>query len=377
MGEGPSRRVVLAANSSWNIVNFRAGLIRALRDAGYEVVVVTPADPASSERMDALGVDWRPVAIDRSGLNPFADLRLLNEYRRIFREVQPIAVLGFTIKPNIYGAIAARRLRIPMIANVSGLGTVFIKRGLLLSLVTILYRAALRSAAIIFFQNPDDRQMFIDRRIVRPEQARLLPGSGVDLDRFRPQPLPDWPLTFLFVGRLLADKGVREFVNAARALRDELPGAKFQILGPLDSQNRTAIPEEEVQRWVAEGCVEYLGATEDVRPAIAAATAIVLPSYREGLPRSLLEAGAMGRPLIATDVPGCREVVIEGETGFRCEARTSASLANTMKKLAILPDQDRKLMGQSARARVEQSFSEKVVIDAYLDALENFRASGS
>jgi glycosyltransferase involved in cell wall biosynthesis len=179
------------------------------------------------------------------------------------------------------------------------------------------------------------------------------------------------------VGRLLADKGVREFVNAARTLSREFPGTEFQLLGPLDTENRTAIAGEEVERWVEEGSVEYLGATDDVRPAIAGATAVVLPSYREGLPRSLLEAGAMGRPLIATDVPGCREIVVDGETGFLCKARDSTSLAKAMKKLAILSIDERKRMGHAARGLIERRFSEKLVIGAYLDALENFRAPGS
>ena len=189
MGAAP-RRVILAANSSWNIVNFRAGLIRALKREGYEPVVVAPLDEAAKSRMEDLQVERLVIGIDRSGLNPIADLRLLREYRRILKRLRPAAFLGFTIKPNIYGCIAARALGIPAIANISGLGTVFIKRGLLLAFVTRLYRFALSRAAIVFFQNPDDRALFIGRRMVRPEQARLLPGSGIDLDRFAPTPQP-------------------------------------------------------------------------------------------------------------------------------------------------------------------------------------------
>jgi glycosyltransferase involved in cell wall biosynthesis len=364
-----SRRVVLAANSSWNVVNFRGGLIRALKAAGYEPVVVAPLDPPAEQRLEQLGVERIVVRLDRSGLNPVADFRLLGEYRRILKELRPVAFLGFTIKPNIYGCTAARTLGIPVIANISGLGTVFIRRGPLLALVTLLYRFALSRAEVVFFQNPDDLALFIARKMARPDHARLLPGSGIDLDRFAPSPQPAGPTTFLLIARLLGDKGVREFVEAARILRQELPGARFQLLGPRDDGNRTAISREELDRWVAEGVVEYLGETDDVRPFIEQASAVVLPSYREGLPRSLLEAGAMARPLVATDVPGCREVVVEGKTGFLCRPRDSRSLAAAMRKFAQMPPDERQAMAAAARRRVEEKFSENVVIRAYLDAL--------
>ena len=371
------RRVVVSGNSSWNIVAFRTGLIRGLRERGYEPVVIAPIDPDGEERMTKLGLERIVIHIDRSGLNPFADFGLMLTYRSILKRLRPIAYLGFTIKPNVYGCIAARMLGVPALANISGLGTVFIRRGPLLALVTALYRFALSRAAVVFFQNPDDRALFVERRIVRPDQARLLPGSGVDLDRFKPAPLPDGPVTFLFIGRLLGDKGVREFIEAARQLRRELPDARFELLGPLDEGNRTAIGKDELDRWVAEGAIDYLGGTDDVRPFIARATVVVLPSYREGLPRSLLEAGAMARPAVATDVPGCREAVVDGETGFLCRARDSRSLAEAMKRLAALSAERRKAMGVAARRRVEEKFSETVVISAYLGELGKISKAGS
>jgi len=371
------RRVAVSGNSSWNIVAFRTGLIRGLREQGYEPVVIAPIDPDGEERMTKLGLERIVIHIDRSGLNPFADFGLMLTYRSILKRLRPIAYLGFTIKPNVYGCIAARMLGVPALANISGLGTVFIKRGPLLALVTALYRFALSRAAVVFFQNPDDRALFVERRIVRPDQARLLPGSGVDLDRFKPAPLPDGPVTFLFIGRLLGDKGVREFIEAARQLRRELPDARFELLGPLDEGNRTAIGKDELDRWVAEGAIDYLGGTDDVRPFIARATVVVLPSYREGLPRSLLEAGAMARPAVATDVPGCREAVVDGETGFLCRARDSRSLAEAMKRLAALSGEERKAMGVAARRRVEEKFSETVVISAYLGELGKISKAGS
>jgi len=367
----------VAGNSSWNIVNFRSGLIRALSAAGYEPVVIAPVDPAAEERIAGLGVQRIVVAMQRSGLNPFADFQLLRVYRRLLKQLRPVAYLGFTIKPNIYGALAARAAGVPAIANISGLGTAFINRGPLLALVSRLYRFALRRTAVVFFQNADDLELFVARRLVSPDQARLLPGSGVDLERFQAVPLPPGPPVFLFIGRLLGDKGVREFVEAARAIRRKRPDARFQLLGPVDAGNRSAIAGHELDAWIAEGCVEYLGTVDDVRPAIAQATAVVLPSYREGLPRSLLEAAAMGRPLIATDVPGCRPLVKVGRNGYLCEAKNVETLAKAMKEFMKLSAAEQSAMGTESRRMVELGYSENVVIAAYLDALGKVGAPGS
>jgi glycosyltransferase involved in cell wall biosynthesis len=362
--------IALSANSSWNIVNFRSGLIRGLRDAGYDPIVIAPDDAASLRRMNELAVEYIPLKIDRSGMNPIADLRLQREYRSILERLKPTAFLGFTIKPNIYGSLAASALGIPAIPNVSGLGTAFIRAGPLQWLVTRLYRRAFRNLPLVFFQNPDDRHLFVERRIVQQERTALLAGSGINLERFAQSPFPAGSVTFLLIARLLRDKGVVEFVDAARQLRAEIPGARFQLLGPIDEGNRTAVPRSEVEQWVNHELVEYLGAVDDVRPYIRAASAIVLPSYREGLPRTLLEAGAMARPLIATDVPGCREVVEEGVNGFLCPARNPSALAAAMKKFADLPEKSKTAMGAASRRKVQERFSEAVVVGAYLDALD-------
>lgn len=373
-GSAATRTIVLSANSDWNIANFRGGLIRGLRDAGYKPVVVAPQDPAADSRMRAMGIDRIAIPIDRSGMNPLADFRLLLRYRQLLKRLRPAAYLGYTIKPNVYGCLAAAKLGIPAIANVSGLGTAFIRDGFLQKIVVWLYRVGFRRAPVVFFQNEEDRQLFIDRRIVRSEQARVLPGSGVDLTRFSPVPPPEGPPTFLLIGRLLRDKGVVEFVEAARELRSVLPAARFQLLGPIDEGNRTAIGAAELQSFVEDGVVEHLGTAEDVRPFIAAATAVVLPSYREGLPRSLLEAGAMARPLIAADVPGCREVVEDGVNGYLCAARDARSLAEAMRRLGELPASERRSMGEAARRKVQAGFSEELVVRAYLEVLAGVTA---
>jgi len=371
----PRRSIVLSANSDWNIANFRGGLIRGLRKAGYEPVVIAPQDPAAEKRMRELDVERIAVPMERSGLNPLADLALLARYRRLLKRLRPAAYLGYTIKPNIYGALAAASLGVPAIPNVSGLGTAFIRKGLLQRIVTTLYRFGFRRAPVVFFQNDEDRRLFIDRRIVRPNQTRLLQGSGVDLERFAPTPPAEGPPIFLLVGRLLRDKGVVEFMDAARMLREELPNARFQLLGPIDEGNRTAINWRELDSWVAEGVVEYLGTTDDVRPFVAAASAVVLPSYREGMPRSLLEAAAMARPLIAADVPGCRDVVDDGVNGYLCTVRDPASLASAMQRLAELSLAERRAMGEAARRKVQEKFNEEFVVQAYLDVLAGLDAT--
>jgi glycosyltransferase involved in cell wall biosynthesis len=366
------RTAVISINASWNIVNFRRGLIAGLQRAGFRVVALAPRDEYSGRLAD-LGVVYVPIEMDKDGTSPVRDLQLLWRYRRALAEIRPDVYLGYTAKPNIYGSLAAHSLGIRVINNVAGLGTAFIKQSLLTRIVSRLYKAAFRRSATVFFQNRDDMEMFVGNGLVRAGQARLLPGSGIDLEAFRPDPRGgsrDGLFRFLLIARLLWDKGVREYVEAARLVRAEAPHARFQILGFLDVANRTAVPRSEVEAWVTEGLIDYLGTADDVRPAIAAADAVVLPSYREGLPRVLLEGGAMGKPLIATDVPGCRHVVSDGFNGFLAEVRDARSLAGAMLKLLRLPPADRDALGAAARDKVEREFGENIMVERYLSAID-------
>lgn len=368
MGRKAADRIVLTANAFWNIANFRAGLVKALVERGYRVLIAAPgADP---DWAAARGCEAADIPIDRSGLNPLSDLHLLIQYRRLLRRTGARTLISFTAKPNIYGCMAAGLGGVRAIPNVSGLGTAFMADGFLASLVGWLYRIAFRRCPLVYFQNPDDRDLFLQRKIVRPHQARLLPGSGVDLAWFTPAPAAtDGTMRFLFVGRLLGDKGVREYFHAARILKEEHPEWVFELLGPIDSGNRTGVDRTEIEQWTASGSVVYLGEAEDVRPFIAAATAVILPSYREGLPRSLLEAAAMARPLIASDVPGNREVVRPGVTGLLCAARDAQSLAEAMRLMGTMDPAERRSMGQGGRALAEHCYSQDRVVEAYLEAL--------
>jgi glycosyltransferase involved in cell wall biosynthesis len=366
-----SKKIVISINAAWNILNFRLGLIKGLREAGHEVVALAPPDAASA-RLEALGIPFHPIAMDKKGLSPARDLALLFAYRRMLRRLGADVFLGYTPKPNIYGSLAARMLGMKVINNVSGLGTAFIRGGWLSRLVSALYRLAFRGSSTIFFQNPEDRDLFVAQRLVRPEQARLLPGSGIDLARFAPPTAarPERaPFRFLLVGRVIRDKGIIEYVEAARRLRPRWPDVKFQLLGFLDAENRTAISKDAVDGWVAEGLIDYLGAADDVRPFLAAADCVVLPSYREGLPRTLLEAAAMARPLIATDVPGCRHLVRHGVNGLLCEVRDSGALAAAMERMLGAAPEQRAAWGAEARAIAEREFSEEVVIARYREAI--------
>ena len=371
-GKSLAPTAVLAANSGWNILNFRKALVESLAKAGWRVAVLA-GDDGNAPAIRSLGAEFIPIRIDSSGTSILGDVRLFLDYLAILRSLQPQAFLGFTVKPNIYGSLAARLLGVPVINNISGLGTAFLRPGPLNWLVSQLYRLALRKSARVFFQNPHDLRLFLGKGLVRPGQASQLPGSGIDLGHFRPAParrVALGELRFLFVGRLLRDKGLVEYAEAARLLRPRWPKAEFAILGFAGSDNRSAVPIAEVERWQDEGIVIYAGETDDVRPFLADADCIVLPSYREGLPRTLLEASAMARPMIATDVPGCRDIVTNGLNGLLCEVRSPQSLANAMEAMLRLDDEERTDMGLQARRTVERGFDQALVVKAYMDALK-------
>lgn len=364
------KTVVISANTSWNLVHFRGNVIASLRQHGFHVVAIAPRD-AHSDCLAQQVDEYLPLDFQSSTISPLHDGKLLIRYVDLLRRVRPLLFLGFTIKPNIYGSLAARLFGVAVINNVSGLGTASIKRGLITRVTTALYRQAFKGSSTIFFQNREDRQEFVGAGIATLKQARVLPGSGVDLERFRPTPFPaDNPFCFLLIARLVWDKGVQEYVGASLLVRQRYPSARFQILGPVDVDNRTAVPRAALEQWVKEGVVEHIAAADDVRPFVARANCVVLPSYREGLPRSLLEASAMARPIVATDVPGVRDVVDDGVTGLLCEARSAESLAAAMLSMMELSREERSQMGRAGRHRVERDFDIKVVTRRYLEAVK-------
>jgi glycosyltransferase involved in cell wall biosynthesis len=366
-------RVLISINAAWNVVNFRAALVRALADEdGHEVIAAVPDDGAL-HKVAALGARPVPLAMTGSGTSVVGDLLLLWRYLRLLRRERPDIYLGWTIKPNTYGSFAARLCRVPRINNISGLGTAFIRQSWLTRVAGVLYRLGLAGSSMVFFQNADDAALFRESGLVRGAPIGMLPGSGIDLGRYDPALFPprdpDATFRFLLIARLIRDKGVYEFVEAARRLRASHPQVRCQLLGFLDVDNRTAVSRPTLDGWVGEGLVEYLGAADDVRGHLAAADCVVLPSYREGMSRVLLEAAAMERPAIASDVPGCRDVVLDGQTGLLCAAQDAESLAEAMARMVALPPPAREAMGKAARSRAGADFSEAAVIAAYRAAI--------
>ncbi len=369
-------KIVIALNTAWNLLNFRAGLIRALVAQGYEVVAVAPGD-AYAERLASLGCRFVALPMDNQGTHPGRDLLLFFRFLLLLRCERSAVFLGYTVKPNIYGSLAARVFGIPVVNNIAGLGAVFIKDGWLVRLVRGLYRLALRRSAKVFFQNGDDRDLFVEAGLVQLSQADLLPGSGIDLTRFsagaygsHSTPAAEQgKFRFLLIARMLRDKGVAEYEAAAKLLHERWPNVDCCLLGFLDVQNPAAISREEMAAWVAQGYVRYLGVSDDVRLEIAAADCVVLPSYREGTPRTLLEAAAMGKPIITTDAVGCREVVDDGVNGYLCKVRDAEDLAAKMHRMIALSDDERAAMGRAGRKKMEAQFDEKIVIAKYLQVV--------
>lgn len=362
--------ILITVNAAWNIWNFRRSLVEALLADGHRITILAPYDEAVPS-LQAAGCRFVPLAMDVKGLNPVADMSLLRRLGRHFRAERPDVILSYTVKNNLFGALAARRLGLPFIPNITGLGTAFLSGGLLRAIAEGLYRKAFRYPEIVFFQNSDDRDFFIKRKLIRAQQAELVPGSGIDLGHFDVAPLPAAKAEpiFLMIARLLRDKGVAEFVDAAIRVKSLMPRARFQLLGALAPENRAAIDPKLVHGWHADGVIEYLGQAPDVRPYIAAASCVVLPSYREGAPRTLIEAASMGRPIIATDVPGCRSVLEDGVTGYLCAARSGESLAQACLKFLGMCDEARATMGREGRRKMEREFDQAIVIGAYRRSL--------
>jgi glycosyltransferase involved in cell wall biosynthesis len=366
----PAPLIAVCANQAWNLVNFRAGLIRALIAMGFRVQAIAPPDPDMERRLAELGCGFSPVPIDAAGLAPHRDLATFLAFRRIIAELRPAAWLSWTIKPNVYGSLAAGLAGVAAFPNVSGLGTAFIRRNLLTLVAKQLYRTGFRRASTVFFQNQDDRAEFENGGMVRAGQARVLPGSGIDAQAWAPpaggRPTPRH---FLMLSRVVADKGVREYVDAARMVRRNWPDARFVLMGEVGVANRTAIPLSEVEAWIEEGVIQHREPVSDVRPHIAEADFVVLPSYREGLSRVLLEAAAMGRPIVTTDVTGCRDIVRDGENGFLCKPRDAQSLAAALEKACICDDRQWQALADSGRARVVTEFSQERVTALYVEAM--------
>ncbi len=375
-------RIAVVANTSWYLFNFRLNLMRALLDAGHDVVAIGPLDGYEEKLRDA-GIRHRAFALHPASVSPLRELGSVWTLFRSLREERAQAVLSYTPKGNIYSAIASAYLGIPIIPNVSGLGRVFIRRSLLTPLVLRSYKLVFQRAQRVFFQNLDDMQTFVGMGLVAQDKAERIPGSGVDVSRFAPPPggsvcadaitagsRLERKFVFLLVARMLWDKGIGEFVEAARQIMERRADVEFWLLGFVDVQNPSAIPRDQIEQWEAEGVVRYLSGCDDVLPHLRAADCVVLPSYREGVPRSLLEAAATATPIITTDAPGCRDTVDDGVTGMLCRPKDAGHLREKMLAMMEMSYQDRLAMGRRGREKMIREFDERLVIDRYVEAVE-------
>ena len=367
-------RILLSANTSWYLNNFRYGLILELINRGYEVIVVAPPDETTPE-LEAMGCRFIPIHIESKSKNVFKDANIFLQYLSIFRKEQPAWYVSFTIKSNIYGGMAARRLGVPYLATITGLGTVFILENSVTKLVEIMYKVAFRKANKVFFQNSTDQVLFESRGLVKDTEVRRVPGSGINIDTFQYEPIRQKkvsePFVFLMMARLLWDKGIMEFVEAAKEIRKVNNNVECRLLGPIVRDNPTAISEDELKESVTTGGVTYLGSTRNVKEHLLDADCVVLPSYREGLARVLLEASATGRPVIATRVPGCQDVVDDGITGLLCRPRDSQDLVEKMQMMLSFSVNERQRMGRCGRQRIEREFDERIVVGHYLQVILN------
>jgi len=369
-------KILLIAGLPESLLNFRGPLLRALMAERLQVHVAAPCLPASSairQELESMGVYVHEVDLKRAGINPFADLLTVYDLWRLMHRIKPDFTLGYTIKPVIYGNIAAWIAGVPRrFALITGLGYAFTgdsgQRSWLKKIVQVLYRVALGRGHKIFFQNPDDESLFHSLRIIKSSDRKtvVVNGSGIDVGSFRVVPLPQIP-QFLLIARLLGDKGVREYVKAATIVRRKHPNVRFGIVGWID-ENPDTISEKELQHWIDAGDVRFYGRLNDVKPAIAESSVYVLPSYREGTPRTVLEAMAMGRPIITTDAPGCRETVENGENGFLVPVKAIDELVAAMLIFIKNPDLIAQ-MGRRSRQIAEEKYDVNKVNEQMLKAM--------
>ena len=361
-----SQNILILTNSIFGLHSFRKEVVKAICDAGHKVYISIPEDHAKADYFREIGCEIILTKFNRRGMNPWADFQLMQVYRKLMKQLKPKAVLTYTIKPNIYGGMAARMCKVKQLANVTGLGDAVENGGWLQKLTISLYKIGLGKAYQIFFQNESNRNFCIHYGIA-DESSILLPGSGVNLQHhtYQPYPKDEGKIRFLFIGRLIRDKGTSELFEAIRTIKNKYSYAEFQIVGSVGEEYK-----KELDALINSGCVIFLGEQSDIRPFIGAVECTIMPSYHEGMSNVNLESAANGRPVITTNVPGCKETVVDCKTGYLVESKSAKSLVNAIERFIKLPYSQKVLMGQDARAKVEKVFDRQIVVDAYLKELE-------
>lgn len=366
-------KIILSSNSCWNLYNFRKNLIKKLLDNNIEIYILSPEDDYS-ENLIKMGCKFINIKIETNRISPIKDFLLLINYFNILKVLKPDFFFAFTIKPNIYGSLSANYLNIKVINNITGLGTVFFKKNLIQYFVIYLYKISMKKSFKIFFQNFDNLSFFKKNKIVDNNKVDTIAGSGVDLDIFKYTPLKSKnseSLIFLFFGRLLWEKGIKEYSEAIKIIKIKFPKVQFQILGSIDTNNKSSVTYSFIKKLENASLIKYLGYTNNVLKHIQNCDCVILPSYGEGMPKSLLEACAVGRPIIASNVSGCKDIVIEGKNGFFCEPKNSESLSKAIFKFISLNNIQRKKLGTFAHIFIKRNFDENLVINKYTDIVFN------
>ena len=357
-------RILIATNHSYMFYRFRKELVEALMQE-HEVILSTPF-VGHEDDLQAMCLRCIDTEIDRRSINPFKDMKLLKTYRKMLDEIQPDLVITYSIKPNVYMGSACKAKGIPYVTNVQGLGTAF-EKPVLSSVVSVMYRSALRKARTVFFENEENAQFFLHKNIISAQQMKVLPGAGINLDEYPYVPMKDDGVcSFLFVGRIMKEKGVDEFFAAAKTIKAEFGEmVAFDVVGFYEDAYK-----ETVDQLVADGVINFHGFQTDVHPFYEAADCVVLPSYHEGMSNVLLEGAATGRTLITSDIPGCREAVEDGVSGYLCTARDADALYESMRRFVELPENCRGELGRRGRERMEQRFSKTAVVAETIKHLE-------
>ena len=369
----PSKIITLSANTSWYLYNFRSSTIKEFIGMGYQVICIAPEDNFS-HKLESLGCQWIALEMDNKGTNPLKDVFICLKLFRLYKKIKPFVVFHFTIKNNIYGTWAASILNIPSINNITGLGTAFLKQNFISLVVKGLYKSSQPLAHKIFCQNKEDYFFLINKNLIPENKLFLLPGSGVNLQRFNPSLRKlynekDNQFKLLFCGRMLADKGLFELIKSLEEVNLHEIKCRLRLQGFIDNKNISAISDAQISQWSRLEWVDWKGPTDAIEEVMSLVDGVVLPSYREGMPRTLLEACAMGLPVIATNVPGCNDIVKDGINGFLCEPKNSDSLRDAILKLLDMPYEERINMGKKGREQVKEKFDEKYVVQAAVSSV--------
>lgn len=366
-------KLLFSGNTAWSMYNFRKNVLESFIQTGVKVIVVAPNDDIYSKKLVSMGCKFVPINISRKGTNPIKDFLLFLNYKKILKDERPNGCFFYTIKPNIYGGMAAGYLNIPFIAVTTGLGYIFNNKSIVSQIAKKLYKISFLKAKKVWFLNNDDKISFIKENIIHEDKSFVLKGEGIDTKRFSISNKNADTFSFILIARILWDKGVGIYVEAAKKIKEKYSNIEFKLLGAIDNNNPMGIPEKTVLEWNNSGIINYMGEVEDVRPYIEQSSCVVLPSYyREGIPFCLMEGAASGKPIITTDNVGCREVIKDGQNGYICKKNDIESLVNSMEKMIKLSEEDRNIMGKNGRKLMEEEFDISLILEKYHKAFQKF-----